>query len=258
MAINAAERLTRPPSSLLGQLDKERGSYGMKENLLAKVYVDLLGMSKEATTAQELLRWKIPAKGGKVNTFSACLSPQGPVADFAEILYDKLKTRSSVRTWSTLTMNDVNRQLDVLSRDKAAGKQVFQFFFERSTPLEQKWLIRIVIKDLRIGMTERVILPIFHPDAYTLFTHASNLRKVCEELQDPNKRVSSKVRLELFHPFRPMLCKRLENVKTVLRDMNHHPFWIERKLDGERAQLHKKGNEYRYWSRYDTSSSEKL
>ena len=31
--------------------------------------------------------------------------------------------------------------------------------------------------------------------------------------------------------------------------MDHQPFFIETKIDGERMQLHKKGEEYRYFSR---------
>jgi DNA ligase-4 len=31
--------------------------------------------------------------------------------------------------------------------------------------------------------------------------------------------------------------------------MQHKPFLIEEKMDGERIQLHKKGNEYKYISR---------
>jgi DNA ligase-4 len=32
--------------------------------------------------------------------------------------------------------------------------------------------------------------------------------------------------------------------------MQHKPFLIEEKMDGERIQLHKKGNEYKYISRW--------
>ena len=31
--------------------------------------------------------------------------------------------------------------------------------------------------------------------------------------------------------------------------MDHEPFYIETKIDGERMQLHKRGNEFRYFSR---------
>jgi len=57
-----------------------------------------------------------------------------------------------------------------------------------------------------------------------------------------------------------MLCKRNErDLKGIVKLMlqaggpegkSQGDFVVEEKLDGERMQLHKKGNEYRYWSRF--------
>lgn len=51
--------------------------------------------------------------------------------------------------------------------------------------------------------------------------------------------------------FLPQLCKRLgsTDLNGVVKMMGHKPFLIEEKMDGERIQLHKKGNEYLYASR---------
>jgi DNA ligase-4 len=47
-----------------------------------------------------------------------------------------------------------------------------------------------------------------------------------------------------------MLCKRpLQAIETTVKKMGGTEFFIEEKLDGERMQLHKKGNEYFYCSR---------
>jgi len=56
--------------------------------------------------------------------------------------------------------------------------------------------------------------------------------------------------VKLFRSFLPQLCKRTANhdfaaiVKFMPKD-----FFIEEKMDGERIQLHKRGNEYFYCSR---------
>lgn len=48
-----------------------------------------------------------------------------------------------------------------------------------------------------------------------------------------------------------MLCKRpTRKIEDSVREMGGHEFFIEEKLDGERMQLHKRGNEYFYCSRY--------
>ena len=47
-----------------------------------------------------------------------------------------------------------------------------------------------------------------------------------------------------------MLCKRpTGNIEQSVKDMEGQTFFLEEKLDGERIQLHKRGNEYFYCSR---------
>jgi DNA ligase-4 len=48
-----------------------------------------------------------------------------------------------------------------------------------------------------------------------------------------------------------MLCKRpTKKIEDTVKEMSGSEFFIEEKLDGERIQLHKRGNEYFYCSRY--------
>lgn len=57
--------------------------------------------------------------------------------------------------------------------------------------------------------------------------------------------------VQLFHAFAPMLCKRpTKKIEDTVKEMGGSDFIIEEKLDGERIQLHKRGNEYFYCSRY--------
>ena len=47
-----------------------------------------------------------------------------------------------------------------------------------------------------------------------------------------------------------MLCTRPANrFEDTIKDFEGRPFIMEEKLDGERIQLHKRGNEYFYCSR---------
>jgi ATP-dependent DNA ligase len=56
--------------------------------------------------------------------------------------------------------------------------------------------------------------------------------------------------IRLFRAFAPMLCKRpTGNIEQSVKEMEGHTFFLEEKLDGERIQLHKRGNEYFYCSR---------
>jgi DNA ligase-4 len=53
-----------------------------------------------------------------------------------------------------------------------------------------------------------------------------------------------------------MLCKRpTKKIEDTVKEMGGAEFIIEEKLDGERMQLHKRGNEYFYCSRYFSSKT---
>ena len=52
-----------------------------------------------------------------------------------------------------------------------------------------------------------------------------------------------------------MLCKRPKRkIEESVKDMQGRVFIMEEKLDGERMQLHKRGNEYFYCSRSECRS----
>ena len=121
-------------------------------------------------------------------------------------------------------------------------------------------------------MKEGTVFSVFHPDAQAVFNSSSDLKRVCYELWNPDHRLDDGVRhpsfhckyyshqslqdkeIHIFRPFAPMLCKRPTKklhlaMKEAVSNMGGKEFIIEDKLDGERIQLHKRGNEYFYCSR---------
>lgn len=57
---------------ILPSLDRERGSYGLKEHVLATCLIDALGMSRDSPDAQRLLNWRKggPKTGSSAGNFS--------------------------------------------------------------------------------------------------------------------------------------------------------------------------------------------
>ncbi len=45
---------------------------------------------------------------------------------------------------------------------------------------EQKWIVRIILKDLKAGIGHETILKNYHPDALELFNATSDIRAVFE------------------------------------------------------------------------------
>lgn len=46
------------------------------------------------------------------------------------------------------------------------------------TALEVKWLTRLILKDMHLGIAQTIVLKLFHVDASDLFDSCCSLRKV--------------------------------------------------------------------------------
>ncbi|XP_076808951.1 DNA ligase 4-like isoform X1 [Clavelina lepadiformis] len=224
---------------ILPQLDKERLSYGVKEMLLAKLYIDVLGLSKSGQDAKKLLEYRNP----KRNSVSA--------GDFAEIAFRHVLSKRCISD-GKLTIAEINQFLDDLAKynnekRKDMVKKTLLNLIQKTSSIEQKWLIRIMLKDTKLKLGHKIMLKVFHPDAEEVYNITTSLRQVCERLPDIDVCLSD-AEIELFQPFRPMLAlnAKLEEIEKL---MDYKPFLIEIKYDGERSQVHKDGKQYKYFSR---------
>ncbi|KAJ8521547.1 hypothetical protein ONZ45_g1752 [Pleurotus djamor] len=231
---------------ILPQKDKERAVYGLKEKNIAKTYIKLIPLGPRDPDSIRLLNWKRPSERNASS------------GDFPTVLYDVVSKRSSVIQGS-LTIEELNQLLDELAAH--SGKQdiqskILQRVYNRSTPEEQRWIVRIILKgkssyDMNISVKETTVFSVFHPDAQDLYNTCSDLKKVVWELWDPERRLDDEDKeVQLFRAFAPMLCKRpTKKIEDSIKEMGGQDFIIEEKLDGERMQLHKRGNEFYYCSR---------
>lgn len=218
--------------------ERERMAYGIKESMLAKLYIDVLGLPKNGPEANKLLNYRAPT------------TSQGDAGDFAGIAFFVLKKRCTNN--GELKIKEVNDFLDSVainnaSKQKDLVKKNLLHLITHTSALEQKWLIRMILKDMKLGISKETVLQIFHPDAADLYNVSTDLNKVCQQLHDPSISLSE-VSIELFSAFKPMLAA-VANIRNVEKQMGNSPFYIQTKLDGERIQLHKDGDVYKYFSR---------
>ncbi|KIW38982.1 uncharacterized protein PV06_08800 [Exophiala oligosperma] len=234
--------------------DRERGVYGLKEKILAKLLVKVLKIDKNSEDGQNLLDWKLPGKGSGSNSSG----------DFALRCHEVLAKREMRTGYGDMGIDEVNELLDKLS---AAPREEHQLpilteFYKRMNADELTWLIRIILKSMKVGATEKTFFHIWHPDAENLFNISSNLRRVCWELWDPDKRLDKEESgIALMQCFQPQLAQYTQaSLKKVVQKLQPTPdeqeFWIEEKLDGERMQLHMitddkvvGGKRFQFWSR---------
>ncbi|KAI5943024.1 DNA ligase 4 [Manis javanica] len=221
---------------ILPQLERERMAYGIKETMLAKLYTELLNLPKEGKDA--LLNYRKPT------------GTRGDAGDFAVTAYFVLKPRCIQK--GHLSIQQVNNILDSIASSNSAKrkdltKKSLLELITQSSALEQKWLIRMIVKDLKLGFSEQTVFSVFHNDAVELYNVTTDLEKVCRQLHDPSVGLTD-ISITLFSAFKPMLAA-IANIERIEKDMKHQSFYIETKLDGERMQMHRHGDEYQYFSR---------
>ena len=147
-------------------------------------------------------------------------------------------------------MAEINKMLDqIIITNEAEGKtevaKLLRDLYRKMDALELKWLVRVILKKMPLGVGENFLFKAMHNDAKDLYEVNANLEAVCEKLRDPKVRLHQ-VEISLMTPFRPHLADRKE-VKDIPGIMKK--FYIETKYDGERCQLHKNGDNFRYFSR---------
>ncbi|KAJ4457452.1 putative DNA ligase 4 [Paratrimastix pyriformis] len=206
-------------------LDRGR-MYRVKHTNLAKLYVSALSLERTSSVARQLLEWKKPTA-----------SREG-TGDLASVVFHVVSTRCLAEQ-PTMTVGRVNELLDLLWRAERdeERQRIFAGLIREATPLEHKWLVRIVLKEMKIGSTED--------------THCADLERVCADLADPvHRRELEGQTITLGMPIKPMLAMRC--APTRVRDKilsSRSTLVVEPKFDGERIQVHKNGDQVLMFSR---------
>ena len=185
--------------------------YQVQQSKLAQAYIKAHGWPKESPLTQALLKPNDP------NKIAAAKLP--PVqGDLTELIRHVLEGRISKQP-SSLTLTDVNKALDELAsiphrgntrptnhdwedtgastnRKKKQGDKPGALRAEwvkkllagprRLSPLEHKWLARIVLKEMKISLGFDKILYWFDPLAPTLWSGHNSLRGLCKIICQPN------------------------------------------------------------------------
>lgn len=155
--------------------------------------------------------------------------------DFVSDLGITLSTsRKKNKIREEVSIEEVNKSIDMyLGFESADGRQgVLIQMMEDLTSAHFQWYLRIILKDLKLGLDSTAILKKFHPDAPKMLKKVG-LSNVCTELLNPKERCVVKV--EPFVPFAPMIptTKRTPFVKTTMNE-----FVLEEKKNGYKVLLH--------------------
>ena len=180
-------------------------------------------------------------------------------SDPGETAADILHHRQVEATLSVEDVNDVFVRLHA-ARGPSSKTPILEGCLERCTPLEAKFLVKIITGDLRIGLKEGLV-----EDAV-----AAAYARPPEEVRQANLLLgdigetgklaaADKLREATLVPFRPikfMLASPEETAALIWERVQSsnpegasHPVWLEDKYDGIRCQLHKVGKRVGLYSR---------
>jgi len=174
----------------------------------------------------------------------------------------KIKTQTTF-TAEKITVERVYETLFRIARLEGKGSQDLKMKYISSllndaTPLEAKFVIKILLGTLRLGIAENTVMDAL-AIAFTgkkenrvqienAYNVSSDLGKVSLIVATDGIDEIKKFKISLFSPIRPMLADRVQSEKDVIKKMPEQ-FVAEYKLDGERVQIHKQSDKIILFSR---------
>ncbi|CAJ1949632.1 unnamed protein product [Cylindrotheca closterium] len=185
--------------------DNDR-KYNVDENVIAQAYCDALGL-EELGGIVNLKEWRDLAK--MLHNFTdAEICSSDVVGDLSLVVEHVMDERTNY-TQSKLRLGDINGLLDEFAalnpkerhhQYKSRGnkenitpnakpnlaewfrKVIYQ---EKLSPMEHKWLVRIIIKKPDFGIQSTSILRAVSPYANGLLAADGNLKRMCDKLAGP-------------------------------------------------------------------------
>ena len=174
----------------------------------------------------------------------------------------KLKTQTTF-TAEKITLERIYETLFRIAKLGGKGSQDLKMKYISSllndaTPLEAKFVLKILLGTLRLGIAENTIMDALaiaftgkkenREQIENAYNVSSDLGKVSLLIATDGIDEIKKFKISLFSPIRPMLADRVKSEKEAIKKMSEI-FAAEYKLDGERVQIHKQANEVVLFSR---------
>lgn len=209
----------------------------VKEAKLTDYYLSALGVAKTSPDALRLREWS-----------------EDGTKDFTELLREFLANRlvssssHDSTTTPSFTIRDANAMLDDMMVNDQARASNLMSLSQKLTVNQMIWFTRLVLEELKLGISDSQILKAIHPKAPDVYNANPDLEGLCRRLAEG---IDEGSMVSLFSPIGPMLASRLEmhSLRTALQTNGSQRWRCEAKIDGERIQLHTDGSSFAYFSR---------
>ncbi len=227
-----------------------------------KLYPDFEGV--EIGVAEKLaVRALASASGRKETEIEQSLQKTGDIGETAQNFLSKKQQSTLLGAPKALTVQRVYETLDKMSKTSGSGAvdtkmNLLRGLLADASPIEAKWILRTVTGNLRLGIADMTVLDALAiaygggKEARELIERAynisSDLGRVASVVAEKGIEGIKEFQVSVFEPIRPMLAERLPSGEEILDKLGGKCV-AEYKYDGERVQLHKKGDEVVLFSR---------
>jgi len=162
-----------------------------------------------------------------------------------------------------LTVSEVYNSLAKVARLVGEGSRdlkikILVSLLQDASPREAKYIVRLVEGNLRLGVGDATIMDALaiafggsdamRPVVERAYNLRADLGNIAAVLAKKGVEALKELAPEVGIPIRPMLAERLDNAKEILDKVGGRAI-AEYKYDGERAQIHKKGDQVIIFSR---------
>jgi DNA ligase 1 len=227
-----------------------------------KLYPDFAGVEigvAERSAIKALAR----ASGTKESEIETNLQKSGDIGETAEKFLSKKSQSTLFGAQKRLTVQRVYETLDKMANTSGSGAVdtklgLLTGLLSDASPKEAKYILRTVTSNLRLGIADMTVL-----DALAVaygggketrklieraYNISSDLGRVAKVVAEQGIEGIEQYQVSVFEPIRPMLAERLASLEEILDKLGGKCV-AEYKYDGERIQVHKKGDEVVLFSR---------
>ena len=204
------------------------------------------------------------ASGASVKSIEALVRTTGDIGETALlILKEKRKNQATFSTFfeeePELSISEVYERFRTASEVSGKGSQNvkiknLQYLFNSSSPREAKYIARLALEELRVGVGEGVVRDAIAKAfdvRVEVVEHAymvtNDLGIVAAAAKEGGLEALQKLGIEINRPIKLMLSQISPDVEAEIRDMKEAA--IEWKFDGARIQVHKNGDSVMLFSR---------
>ena len=165
------------------------------------------------------------------------------LGDAGEVAYEAIKAAKPESSAPTITLAETASLIERLSemRGTKNKKALLTTVLARATPLEAKYLVKLLVGDLRIGLKEGLVEDAIARAFDQPLNQVAQANMLMGDIGETAVRARQGdlqgISMRLFHPLKFMLATPAADLSDVARTMPEE-FFVEDKFDGIRGQAH--------------------